>query len=86
MAIGFDLSHSAHVPVLILNANIIPLLMKPPADDGAFRKITDISGASIFGGSVTIQLCKKSYNTKGQYRWFAAGNRNFWVIISLLFV
>ena len=56
MALGFSLSHAATSPVLILNASIIPSLKKTPAADGALDKISHISGASIFGGSVTVQL------------------------------
>ena len=56
MAIGFNLSHLAPGPVLILNANIIPSSVKLPADYEASDKIDHISGASIFGGSATVQL------------------------------
>ena len=56
MALGFNLSHSARVPVMILNANIITLLVKPPATNEASEKIAHISGGSIFGGSETVQM------------------------------
>ena len=77
MAHGFNLLHWYPGPVLILNENTIPLLVKPPAADGASGKIAHISGASIFGGSVTVQPWKKYYNMKGQSQWFVAGRRNF---------
>ena len=56
MALGFNLSDSDTDTVLILNANIIPSLAKPPAADRASEKIAHISGASIFGGSAAVQL------------------------------
>ena len=77
MALGFNLSHLAPGPVLVLNANIIPSLVKPPVTNGASEKIAHISRASIFGGSVTVQLLKRYYNMKGKYRCFVAGRRNF---------
>ena len=44
---------------LISNANIIPSLVKTPVADVASEKIAHISGASIFGGSATVQPWKK---------------------------
>ena len=56
MALGLNLFHLAPVPVLILNANIIPSSVKPPVADGASGKFSHISGESIFGGSATVEL------------------------------
>ena len=56
MALGFNPLHLDPGPVLVLNANIIPSLVKPPAADGESYKISHIYGASIFGGSATVQL------------------------------
>ena len=56
----FNLYHLSPGTALILNANIIPSLVKPPVVDGALEKIAHISGASIFGGSATVQIWKKS--------------------------
>ena len=54
MALGFNLSHLVSVPALILNANIIPLLVKLHVADEALYKISHISGAPILGGSVNV--------------------------------
>ena len=56
MVIVFNLSHLSPDHVLIFNADIIPLLVKPPATDGVSEKISYISGASIFGVSATVRL------------------------------
>ena len=77
MALGFNLLHSAPVPALILNADIIPSSAKRPIADGSSEKISHISGSSIFGVYATVQPGKKYYNTKEQYRWFVTGISNF---------
>ena len=56
MVIGFNLLYLDPGPVLILNASIIPSSEKPPAAHGSPEKIAHISGASIFGGSMNVQL------------------------------
>ena len=56
MVIGLNLLQLDPGSVLVLNANFIPLSVKPPAADGASGKIAHIYGASIFGGYVTVQL------------------------------
>ena len=48
MELSFNLLHPAPGPVLILNKNIIPLSVKPPAADKALEKIAHISGSIIF--------------------------------------
>ena len=55
MLFGFNLLHSIPGTALISNENIIPLLVKPPVDDEAPGKIAHIYGASILGGSTTVQ-------------------------------
>ena len=55
MAISINLLYSSPGPALILNKNIIPLLAKPPVNNGALDIIASISGASIFGGSTSVQ-------------------------------
>ena len=83
MALRFNLSHSFPGHALILNANMIHPLVKLPVSDGASERTDNISRAYIFGGSLTVQLRNNYYNTKGQHQCFAAGTKNFWIIISL---
>ena len=58
MVIGYNLLHLAPGSVLIFNTNIIPLSVKILVADGAPKK-NHIYGASILGGSATVQLWKK---------------------------
>ena len=56
MALGFNLLHVAPGYALIYNVNIFPSSVKPPVVNGELDKTAHISGASIFGGSATVQL------------------------------